>query len=167
MQKIFTFFFAGILLFSSGCATIVSPSSYPVRIMSMPDQAEVSIINLSGREIFRGQTPATARLDASAGYFKKAVYQINISKEGYEPKSFVIKADLNGWYLGNLLFGGIIGFLIVDPLTGAMYKIDTTLLNTELVLQTAANPAPENHELRVMNINDIPESWKANLVRIN
>ena len=27
---------------------------------------------------------------------------------------------MNGWYIGNILFGGLIGFLIVDPLTGAM-----------------------------------------------
>lgn len=30
---------------------------------------------------------------------------------------------MNGWYIGNLLFGGIIGLLIVDPATGAMWTL--------------------------------------------
>lgn len=30
---------------------------------------------------------------------------------------------LSGWYFGNLVFGGLIGMLIVDPLTGAMYNL--------------------------------------------
>ncbi len=30
---------------------------------------------------------------------------------------------MNGWYWGNFAIGGLIGFLIVDPLTGAMYRI--------------------------------------------
>jgi hypothetical protein len=30
---------------------------------------------------------------------------------------------VSGWYFGNLLFGGVIGMLIVDPLTGAMYNL--------------------------------------------
>jgi hypothetical protein len=31
---------------------------------------------------------------------------------------------MDGWYIGNILFGGLIGILIVDPLTGAMWKLD-------------------------------------------
>jgi hypothetical protein len=30
---------------------------------------------------------------------------------------------MDGWYIGNILFGGVIGFLIVDPATGAMWKL--------------------------------------------
>ena len=30
---------------------------------------------------------------------------------------------MDGWYIGNILFGGLIGMLIVDPATGAMYNL--------------------------------------------
>lgn len=30
---------------------------------------------------------------------------------------------MDGWYWGNILFGGLIGMLAVDPATGAMYKL--------------------------------------------
>lgn len=29
----------------------------------------------------------------------------------------------SGWYVGNVVFGGLIGLLIVDPATGAMWGI--------------------------------------------
>lgn len=34
-----------------------------------------------------------------------------------------LSADISGWYFGNILFGGLIGMLIVDPATGAMWKL--------------------------------------------
>lgn len=36
------------------------------------------------------------------------------------------RATMNPWYMGNLLIGGLIG-LVVDPLTGAMFKYDDVL----------------------------------------
>lgn len=33
-----------------------------------------------------------------------------------------IVSTVNGWYIGNILFGGVIGLLAVDPATGAMYS---------------------------------------------
>jgi len=30
---------------------------------------------------------------------------------------------MNGWYFGNLAIGGILGMLVIDPLTGAMYRM--------------------------------------------
>ena len=38
--------------------------------------------------------------------------------------SFNIKPTPNGWYLaGNFIFGGLLGWLIVDPATGAMWNL--------------------------------------------
>jgi hypothetical protein len=35
-----------------------------------------------------------------------------------------LDSTLSGWYFGNILIGGLIGLLIVDPLTGAMYDLE-------------------------------------------
>jgi hypothetical protein len=41
-----------------------------------------------------------------------------------------VDTRLNGWYIGgNLVFGGLVGWLIVDPLTGAMWTIDNNDIN--------------------------------------
>lgn len=42
------------------------------------------------------------------------------------PQEHVLTPGINGWYLGNLLFGGLLGWVIIDPITGAMYKFDET-----------------------------------------
>ncbi|MPM06379.1 hypothetical protein SDC9_52678 [bioreactor metagenome] len=53
--------------------------------------------------------------------------------------------------------------LIVDPATGAMWKIETELLD-ETLNSSGASTDPE---IRVVNINEIPDSWKARLVKVN
>jgi len=71
----------------------------------------------------KGTTPATVTLNSSSGYFKGATYHIMFSREGNKDTYSIIDSTINGWYWGNILFGGIIGFLIIDPVTGAMWKL--------------------------------------------
>ena len=43
-----------------------------------------------------------------------------------------IPYDVSGWYAGgNLFFGGLIGYLIVDPMTGAMWTLKDLHVNLE------------------------------------
>src|SRR6187551_737610 len=60
----------GSLLMFSGCASIVSESSYPVAIQSTPDFANFTITNKSGVTVQTGVTPTIVTLKAGAGYFK-------------------------------------------------------------------------------------------------
>lgn len=107
----------------SGCASIVSKSEYAVAINSNPDAAQFSVTNSAGQKIHSGVTPASINLKSSSGYFKGETYTIELKKEGFSPKTYTLSSSVNGWYFGNILFGGLIGMLIVDPATGAMYKL--------------------------------------------
>mgnify|MGYP000966331044 FL=1 len=153
---------ASVFLFSS-CASIVSKSTYPLSINSSPSNAKVSITDKKGKEIYLGNTPATVKLKAGAGFFSKAEYQVKFSSPGYDDKIVPITFKLDGWYFGNLLLGGVLGMLIIDPATGAMWKIETEFLN-ETLSKSTASIAPE---MKIMNINEIPENWKNHLVRVN
>ena len=52
-------------------------------------------------------------------------YEILASKDGFKTQSSIIDWHVSGWYYaGNLVIGGLIGYLIVDPLTGDMYYLD-------------------------------------------
>ena len=153
---------ASVFLFSS-CASIVSKSTYPLSINSSPSNAKVSITDKKGKEIYLGNTPATVKLKAGAGFFSKAEYQVKFSSPGYDDKIVPITFKLDGWYFGNLLLGGVLGMLIIDPATGAMWKIETEFLNENLSKSTASI----DPEMKIMNINEIPENWKNNLVRVN
>lgn len=111
----------------SGCASIVSKSQWPVTITSNPVGAMVTVKNKNGMEIQKGFTPMTVTLSSSTGFFQTARYDCQFEKSGYFPTTSSLSASVNGWYIGNILFGGLIGFLIVDPATGAMWKLDETI----------------------------------------
>jgi hypothetical protein len=148
----------------SGCASIVSKSSYPISIMSTPSEAKIVIKDKNGIEIYSGQTPATLKLKSGSGFFGKARYQVTFTKEGYDTKTVPVEFKLDGWYFGNLLLGGVIGMLIVDPATGAMYKLETEFLNETLVQSTTS---VDNQELKVYVLNEIPIEWKDHLVKVD
>ncbi|HEX6427431.1 MAG TPA: hypothetical protein VF008_07075 [Niastella sp.] len=156
---------AGLIIISSSCASIVSKTKYPVTIDSEPRDADVTIYNRRGLEVFTGKTPALVKLKSGAGFFTNAIYEVKISKAGFTTKSVALRATLNGWYFGNLLFGGLVGLLIVDPATGAMYKLKQTAIIEKLESSSKTAAAP-THQLRIYDINEIPESWKSKLVAI-
>jgi len=105
----------------SGCATIFNGQSQTVVIASKPEGANVSVTNRAGEAVHAGMTPVTLTLKRGHGYFKPEIYTIKFEKTGFDTREVVITGSTSGWYIGNLLFGGLIGMLAVDPVTGAMY----------------------------------------------
>ena len=155
-----------IALILIGCATIVSKSDWPVTIRSTPEHADVSISDVKeGKKVYEGKTPATLTLTSKGGYFRSKDYLVRISKEGYETQTITISSRMNGWYLGNLIFGGLIGFLIVDPLTGAMWSLDPREIDLTLASKTSEMPS-DKRTLSVVHINDVPDHLRHKLIRI-
>ncbi len=116
-------FLTTVVFTLSGCASIVSESKYPVSVNSEPRGAHFEVRNKSGNVVASGATPSQVTLNAGAGYFRGETYQVSYRKEGYSDQQSVIDSGIDGWYWGNLLFGGLLGMLILDPVTGAMYKL--------------------------------------------
>jgi len=157
---------ACVLVVAVGCASIVSKSTYPVSISSQPSQADITITDEDGKVVYEGKTPTTVSLRAGAGYFQGKNYTVTFAKEGYGKHTADIKRGVDGWYIaGNFFFGGLIGYLIVDPLTGAMWTLPGELTVT-LSPQTSSL-TPGESELRVLLLDDVREDLRAKLVRIN
>jgi hypothetical protein len=154
---------ASILIMTS-CASIVSKSSWPITINSSPSEAKISIKDKKGIEIYTGSTPATLKLKSGSGFFSKARYQVTFEKVGYEKKVVPVEFKLNGWYFGNIIFGGPLGLLIIDPATGAMFKLETEFLN-ETLTKSVANA--DTKELKLLDINKIPTEWKNHLILVS
>lgn len=108
---------------TTGCASILSKSKYPVAIESSPSGANFVIKNRKGEQVADGVTPATVTLPAKRGYFRSNDYEVQFEKDGYASASVPLKSSLDEWYFGNILLGGAIGMLIVDPATGAMWEL--------------------------------------------
>lgn len=105
------------------CATIVSKSTYPVSVQSNPSGLSFTVTNKAGTVVHQGTTPSTVSLASGAGFFKAQSYRINVMKGSKVVGTTSLTAEMDGWYLGNILFGGLIGLLIVDPASGAMYAL--------------------------------------------
>jgi hypothetical protein len=152
------------ILLLTGCASIVSKTSWPITINSSPSEAKISIKDKKGIEIYTGSTPATLKLKSGAGFFSKARYQVTFEKAGFEKKVVPVEFKLNGWYWGNIIFGGPLGLLIIDPISGAMFKLETEFLNETLTKSVAS---VDTKELQLLDINDIPAEWKNHLILVS
>lgn len=124
----------------TGCASIISGTTDQVSLNSTPAGADFEIADENRLLVHSGRTPSTVTLPKSDGYFDAQEYTVKFTKPGYEDQTATIGAGLNGWYIGNLLFGGLIGMLAVDPATGAMWTLEPDRLDVTL---------PEDGELRL------------------
>lgn len=163
IAKTILFLLAITTLYS--CATIFGRSSYQIRINSNPSSSFV-ILNDKGTEIEKGTTPRVVTLKSSAGYFKRASYRVKFTQPGYEERLVNIEARLNGWYIGNILIGGLIGMLIIDPASGAMYKLDILDVNEHLQPASGSRAEVKNSQLQILSVSDIPDYLKPKLIEI-
>lgn len=123
------------MLMLSGCASMIAGSHRDINIKSTPPNATVSIQERESKQIVhQGQTPLIIPLSTRGGYFKSKQYDVTISKEGYITKNLNINSFLSGWYAGNLILWpvAVIGGLIIDPLTGAMWSLTPKDVNVGL-----------------------------------
>ena len=151
--------------FVSGCATIVGDSTQLIPISSTPSQANISITDETGNNIFEGTTPTTVTLIKSDGsYFGGKDYVVTISKEGFSDQQVSINSQANGWYIGgNILFGGLIGWLIVDPLSGNMYTLTPSQVASSLPSGTASTDLNNDSSISVVLYKDVPQELLGSL----
>lgn len=127
MKKLRMVLTVGLLsIVLSACATIMRDNSQTIPITSSTDNVDIRIADKSGKVIFEGQTPASVNLKtAASGYFDPQEYTITASKDGFKNQTTIIDWHVSAWYwAGNLILGGLIGYLIIDPITGDMYYLD-------------------------------------------
>ncbi len=190
---------AGLLVLTVfiGCASIIGKSSpEPLNVRSTPDQARVVITDEGGVKIFEGKTPTILSLEKKRGFFSGKKYNVTLSKDGFKDKNVVVDTQVGGWYIGgNLLFGGLIGWLIVDPATGAMWTLNTNEINATLEsfptptaplvpVSSPASPAPDvqpapqapssthtrmiqPNSAVIVLLQDVPESMRAKMVPVS
>ena len=156
------------LLLLTGCASIVSRSSADIAVRSIPASATVTITSGSGQDVYVGKTPAIATLPTGDGFFVGARYTVRLSLEGYDDQIFTIGNRINGWYFGNLLLfgvGGLVGMVIVDPLTGAMWTLSPTSVNASLNKKTSALDQGQR-SIEVVLLQRVPQELRNKMVRL-
>ena len=127
MKKLFLILTLGLFVgLLSSCATVMRENSQSIPIKANVDKVDIKLVDKNGQTVFEGQTPTTVNLKTSLnGYFNPQKYTVIASKDGYKTHTSVLDWHVSGWYyVGNLVFEGILGYLIIDPITGDMYYLD-------------------------------------------
>lgn len=119
-------------LLLTACASIMDRGPVAASIKTNQEGANVSVTNGKGMLVAKGEAPMAVLLPRADGYFSGHVYNVEVSKPGYETRKITLDPEINNWYWGNLLIGGLIGGLIVDPVTGAMWTYDQDKLDVRL-----------------------------------
>jgi hypothetical protein len=162
-----------LLGLATGCASLVGGTHRDVVLRSNPEGAKVTVVNAQGVTVAEGVTPFTANLRKGKAYFAGQHYTLMFRKEGFCDMQQQVESTVSGWYFGNLLFGGAIGLLIVDPHTGGMYTLPKEV-SAQLTRTTAASAhlrespgSNEVTELRAIGLQDVPASLRAQLIKVN
>jgi len=145
-----------------GCATILSGSKNTVDIRTDPPAADIVILDRKGQEVFSGKSQAVVRLKTGAGYFVPAVYTVKINAPGYQERVVRIRSTINGLYFANIFIGGALGMLIIDPATGAMWKLKDIAIDEKLDKPNTSTSI----KLQITDIRNLSEEQKHSLVKI-
>jgi hypothetical protein len=112
MDKRLPIIYLLVLIFATGCATIIHGKLQKIPVTSEPSGATVTV---DGQTV---ETPGVVILKRS-----REEYTLRFEKEGYKPVEIKLHRSMSGWLWGNLLIGGVIG-VIVDFSTGSAYKLE-------------------------------------------
>ncbi len=162
-----TIFITFVFIAMQGCATIVGDRDQLIGLKSNPDGAQITITDENGIEVFKGTTPTSVTLKKKDGYFDGNDFMVKIQKTGYQDQEVALETNVSGWYIfGNLIFGGLLGYLVVDPLSGAMWTIDPENIDAKLMTVEQAEEGSEK-TLNITLLENVPPPLRHNLIKIN
>src|SRR5690606_30252377 len=166
----FRLFVLGIAVcLASGCATIVGDSTQMIPISSTPSDAEIAITDETGSVVYEGRTPASVVLHKSDGsYWGGKTYSVAISKAGYHQQTITLESSANAWYIGgNFIFGGLIGWFVVDPLSGKMYTLSPQAISSTLGAEATHNNTSTDGSISVVLLEDVPQALLSQMTPVN
>jgi hypothetical protein len=83
----------------------------------------ITVRDRDGKVLQTATAPFTLTVERGSGYFKGNALTATATAADGTTETREIDTSVSGWYWGNLVFGGLIGMVIVDPLTGAMFYL--------------------------------------------
>jgi len=120
----------GAAVMLSGCASIVTGTTQRINVSTPPTTGAVcTLASTEGRWTLT--SPGSVTVSKS-----KNDIRVDCAKSGWQEGSGIIPSGCQGWTLGNLLIGGLLG-IAIDAMTGAMHQYPS---NFQVPMQPAAPP---------------------------
>ena len=141
----------------TNCASIIHGSRQTVRFSSQPSGA---IVYIDGKE--HGTTPTAVVLNrkgrVSGEVPGKKEYALSIEMDGYYPYEMQIQRTVDGWFFGNLIFGGLLG-IVIDAVSGSMYQLTPNQVVATMGRNTARTDSKDGNIMISVSL-DIDPNWK-------
>lgn len=153
-------------LFSGGCASIVHSGNRSISINTEPVGAKATISKQDGEVVTVQTTPCTVSLDPKKRYFVGQPYVLRLELAGYKSTQVELKPTMSGWYFGNIIFGGLIGMVAVDPVTGSMWNIEPSKIQQKLTAEQATL-IKNKHGFVVVLVSDLTAGERSGMQKIN
>jgi uncharacterized protein YceK len=156
----------GVCTALSGCASIVHSGPRSISVSSTPAGATVSIYDRKDTLVEKNTTPFVAQLSTKYSYFQGQRYRLVFELPGHAPAEVKLEPTVSAWYFANLVFGGAIGMLIVDPITGAMFNLSPDKIEQPLS-PSQAQLVRNGTGFLVVLASQTTEGERAAMVRVN
>ena len=159
----------GASLAAGGCASIVHGGNRNISVATQPPGATASVRKSGGNimdVVAVEKTPCTLSLDPKKGYFSGQSYTLRLELPGYTSTEVELTPKMSGWYWGNLLIGGLIGMLAVDPATGAMWNIEPDKVDHKLT-GGQSSLIKNKTGFVVVLVSDLTPAEREHMVRVN
>ena len=102
----------------SGCASIISGGHQEISISTSPEGAKCALYRDGAQVGYINSTPGSVTVSRKSGDL-----WLGCVKDNYDFANAKNASDFNGWVVGNLALGGLVG-LVVDMSTGASHAYD-------------------------------------------
>ena len=136
-NKLSIFSCALALLVTTSCATLFTKKTQEVNFKGVPgttiiDKDKNKVVTEIGSNGF------------GVGKFSKQLKKKNIEarKDGYQSRDYEMGTKIQGWFWGNILFGGIPG-MAIDAATGKMMKFSDKMIDLTLTPLPGQEPVEE------------------------
>ena len=111
-----------VLSLLTNCATVTQGSSQTIYFDTAPTGAECDLMREGNMLYSKVKTPITLEIEKD-----KDDLMVICRKEGYKETQIHTSSDFEGWALGNLFLGGIIG-VGIDAASGALNEYPNQVL---------------------------------------
>lgn len=134
-----------ILITISGCSTIMNGDIVEVPVKTTPSGATLV---LNGNSYI---SPAVVLVPRGEGDFN-----LHIEKEGFQPVDILLRESVDGWFWGNFLFGGVVGFAI-DFISGDAFDIKPEFIEETLKGTNVSKLSDGSLQFVLVDINKLPK----------
>jgi hypothetical protein len=111
-----------LALLLGACASLVSSGP---ETLAIEGEGTYRLFDEERRLVSTGVLPTEVALDTSAGFFDGMDYTVQFHQNGVADRETEVETEVSLWYsVGNLFSFNILGWLLVDPYTGAMWTLE-------------------------------------------